>query len=46
MAKKAETNKNPKPTAEERDRRRQQIIFGILAVILIISWLASMILVL
>jgi len=46
MSKKVETKKQFKLTAEERERRRRQIMFGIFAAILIISWIASMIAVL
>ncbi|MDO9088349.1 MAG: hypothetical protein Q7U53_19240 [Anaerolineaceae bacterium] len=46
MSKKVETKKPPRLTAEERSRRRRQIMFGIFAAVLIISWIASMIAVL
>ena len=43
MSKKAENKKQYRQTAEERERRRRQIMFGIFAAVLIISWIASMI---
>ncbi len=46
MSKKHETRKQYRLTADERAQRRRQIIFGIFAAILIISWIASMIAVL
>jgi predicted nucleic acid-binding Zn ribbon protein len=46
MSKKVETKKQHRLTAEERERRRRQIMFGIFAAVLIISWIASMIAVL
>lgn len=42
MNKKSTNKSTPRPTAEDRTRRRNQILFGIMAVILIISWIASM----
>jgi hypothetical protein len=46
MSKKTENKKQYRLTAEERERRRRQIMFGIFAAVLIISWIASMIAVL
>jgi hypothetical protein len=46
MSKKTETKKQYRLTAEDRERRRRQIMFGIFAAVLIISWIASMIAVL
>ncbi len=43
MSKKSETKPQHRVTAEDRARRRRQIIFGIFAAVLIISWIASMI---
>jgi hypothetical protein len=43
MSKKSETKSQYRVTAEDRERRRRQIMFGIFAAVLIISWIASMI---
>lgn len=43
MSKNKKQNSTPRVTAEDRRRRRQQIIFGIMAAILIISWIVSMV---
>jgi predicted nucleic acid-binding Zn ribbon protein len=46
MSKKIESKPTQRLTAEDRRRRRSQILFAIMAAILIISWIASMIAVL
>jgi hypothetical protein len=46
MSKKNVSKKKYRLTAEDRERRRRQIMFGIFAAVLIISWIASMIAVL
>jgi hypothetical protein len=46
MSKKQNPNQTKRLTAEDHRRKRTQILFAIMAVILIISWIASMIAVL
>jgi len=46
MAKKIDPKPTQRITADDRRRRRTQILFAIMAVILIISWIASRIAVL
>ncbi len=43
MSKKQNPKSTPRLTAEDHRRKRTQILFAIMAVILIISWIASMI---
>ncbi|HZK61984.1 MAG TPA: hypothetical protein VFC41_07890 [Anaerovoracaceae bacterium] len=46
MSKKQNPKPTPRLTADDHRRKRTQILFAIMAVILIISWIASMIAVL
>lgn len=43
MSKKKDPKPTPRVTAEDRRRRRNQILFAIMAAILIISWIVSLI---
>ncbi|NTW43406.1 MAG: hypothetical protein HGB14_02985 [Anaerolineaceae bacterium] len=43
MAKKIDPKPTQRITSDDRRRRRTQILFAIMAVILIISWIASLI---